>query len=160
MARRFLKKSENSQRIQQLYPGNKDPEEVRAGPQRSVCTHMTCTPLLYPCHLRPTSPVPTSPVPMSPAPHVSCTHVTCTHVHSSMIHNSGEAEATQCPPTQGLLLSPKRGNSGVPAVAQQKQTRLVLMRTWVRSLASLRCCQELWHGSQMQLGTPIAVAVA
>ena len=51
---------------------------------------------------------------------------------------------------------------GVPTVAQQKQT--VFMRMWVRTLASLsglriRCCHELWCGSEMQLGSGIAVAV-
>ena len=45
------------------------------------------------------------------------------------------------------------------------QTRLVSMRTWVRSLASLselriQCCHELWCRSQMRLRSGVVVAVA
>ena len=44
-------------------------------------------------------------------------------------------------------------------------TRLVTMRIWVWAPASLNelwilCCPELWRRSQMQLRSPIAVAVA
>ena len=53
---------------------------------------------------------------------------------------------------------------GVPIVTQQKETQLVSMRMWVRSLASLGglriwCCQDLWCRSQMWLGFHIAVTV-
>ena len=55
--------------------------------------------------------------------------------------------------------------SRVPGVAQQKWIWLVTMRTQVRSLALLgglriQCCSELWCGSQMQLRSHVAVAVA
>ena len=52
----------------------------------------------------------------------------------------------------------------VPVVAQRKWIRLVSMRIWVWSLASLsgpgiwRCC-ELWCRSQTWLGSHVAVAV-
>ena len=54
---------------------------------------------------------------------------------------------------------------GVPTVAQQKGIQLVSMRMQVPSLASLsrlriQCCYELWCRSQMQLRSPVAVAVA
>ena len=47
-------------------------------------------------------------------------------------------------------------NRGVPIVAWWKQSWLVSVRMWVRSLASLsglriRCCPELWCGSQTHL---------
>ena len=52
---------------------------------------------------------------------------------------------------------------GVPVMAQWKRIRLVSMRMWVRSLASLRTgiqrCHELWYRSQKQLESHIAVAV-
>ena len=49
-------------------------------------------------------------------------------------------------------------------MAQQKQIRLVSMRKWVRSLASLsglriQHCHELWCRSLMQLGSGVVVAV-
>ena len=59
----------------------------------------------------------------------------------------------------------KTPTRGVPIVAQQKWTRLVSMRIWIRSLALLsvlriqHCC-ELWCRSQMQFRSCIAVAVA
>ena len=54
--------------------------------------------------------------------------------------------------------------SGVPIMAQWKQTWLVSMRTQVQSLASLSglkiwCCHELWWKLQMWLRSSIAVAV-
>ena len=54
---------------------------------------------------------------------------------------------------------------GVPIMAQWKWLWLVPMRTQVQSLSSLsglriQCCHQLWCGSQMQLGSGIAVAVA
>ena len=50
----------------------------------------------------------------------------------------------------------------VPIVAQQKQIRLVSMRMWVLSLASIsrsgiQDCQELWCRSQMLLRSHMAV---
>ena len=58
----------------------------------------------------------------------------------------------------------KLGISGVLVVAQRKQIQLGTMRFQVRSLASLsglkiQHCRELWCGSQMWLGSCIAVAV-
>ena len=59
----------------------------------------------------------------------------------------------------------KNLTSGVPVMAQWKWIWLVSVRMQVRSLASLsgfriwHCC-ELWYKSQMQLGSPMAVAVA
>ena len=53
---------------------------------------------------------------------------------------------------------------GVPVVMQQKRIRLGIMRSRVRSLASLsrlriwRCC-ELWHRPQTRLGSGVAAAV-
>ena len=49
-------------------------------------------------------------------------------------------------------------------MAQRKQTLLVFMRIWVRSLASLgglriRRCRELWCRSQTRLRSRIALAV-
>ena len=49
-------------------------------------------------------------------------------------------------------------------MAQQKQISLASMRMQVRSVASLsglriRHCPEVWCGSQMQLGSLVAVAV-
>ena len=49
-------------------------------------------------------------------------------------------------------------------MAQRKQIRLVSMRMWVRSLASLsgletRRCRMLWCRSQMRLTSHVAVAV-
>ena len=46
---------------------------------------------------------------------------------------------------------------GVSTVALQRQTQLVSVRMWVRSLAPLtglriQCCRELWCRSQTQLG--------
>ena len=55
---------------------------------------------------------------------------------------------------------------GVPAAAQQKQIRLGTMRFRVRTLASLSSglriwrCRQLWCGSQTQLRSRVAVAVA
>ena len=53
---------------------------------------------------------------------------------------------------------------GVSVMAQRKRIRLGTMRLWVGSLASLsglriQCCRELWHGSQMRLGSGVAVAL-
>ena len=56
-------------------------------------------------------------------------------------------------------------NLGVSIVAQRKRIQLVSTRIRVQSLASLSrlriwwCCPELWCGSQMQLGSHVAVAV-
>ena len=52
----------------------------------------------------------------------------------------------------------------VPIVAQQIRIRLVSMRMQVRSLALLsglriQHCHELWCGSQMWLGSRVAVAL-
>ena len=49
-------------------------------------------------------------------------------------------------------------------MVQRKGTRLGTMKFWVRSLALLtglriRCCRDLWYGSQMWLGSGVAVAV-
>ena len=54
--------------------------------------------------------------------------------------------------------------TGVPIVSQQKQIWLVSMRMQVGSLALLsglgiQRCHELWHRSQMRLGSCIAVLV-
>ena len=51
-----------------------------------------------------------------------------------------------------------------PVVVQRKRIRLGTMRLRVQSLASLsglriRHCRELWHRSQMRLGSDVAVAV-
>ena len=59
----------------------------------------------------------------------------------------------------------KNGLLGVPMVAQWKRVWLASMRMQVWSLALLnvlriRRCRELWCGSQMQLGSGIAVAEA
>ena len=53
---------------------------------------------------------------------------------------------------------------GVPAVAQQKRTRLASMRMQVRSLALLSglriwSCHKLWRSSQTRLGSCVAMAV-
>ena len=50
-------------------------------------------------------------------------------------------------------------------MAQRKQIQLGTMRLQIQSLALLRGlriwhCRELWYGSQMQLGSRVAVAVA
>ena len=50
-------------------------------------------------------------------------------------------------------------------MAQWKQTQLVSVRLQVLSLTSLRglrirYCRELWYRWQMQLRSPVAVAVA
>jgi len=68
-------------------------------------------------------------------------------------------------PMYSLTLLPSRGRSGVPVVAQQKQTQLVSMRMQVRSLASLsglriQCCHELWYRLQTRLGSCVVVALA
>ena len=57
----------------------------------------------------------------------------------------------------------KKKKKGVPIVGQQKRIRLVSMRMWVRSLASLSglgiwCCRELWCRSQTRLGSGVTVA--
>ena len=54
---------------------------------------------------------------------------------------------------------------GVPIVEQQKWIRLVSMRLQVQSLAllsgsAIRPCHGLWYGSQIRLGSGVAVAVA
>ena len=58
----------------------------------------------------------------------------------------------------------KDKEKGVPNMAQQWQTQLVSMKTWVRSLAPLNGlrilhCHGLWCRSQAWLGSHIAVAV-
>ena len=61
----------------------------------------------------------------------------------------------------------KNDVTGVPIVTQWKWIRLVSMRTWIQSLASLsglrfQHCRELWCRSQMQLGSggrPAATAL-
>ena len=55
-----------------------------------------------------------------------------------------------------------KAKRGVPVVAQQKRIQLASMRMQVQSLASLsglriQCCCELWCGSQMWLGSCVAV---
>ena len=58
----------------------------------------------------------------------------------------------------------KKEDAGVPVVVQWKGIRLVSMRMWVSSPASLsglriQRCPELWCRSQTQLGSGVAVAV-
>ena len=58
----------------------------------------------------------------------------------------------------------KRNGFRVPVVVQRKRIWLVSMRMWVRSLPPLSglriwCCCELWHRSQMWLGSCVVVAV-
>ena len=58
-----------------------------------------------------------------------------------------------------------KDNDRVPVLAQWKRIRLASMRMQIRSLASvsglrIQRCRELWCRWQMQLGSPIAVAVA
>ena len=58
----------------------------------------------------------------------------------------------------------KKKGTGIPIVAQWKQTLLESMRMQVQSLALLRglrilCCHELRYGSHMQLRSGVAVAV-
>ena len=70
----------------------------------------------------------------------------------------------QTPLRDHLCEGAKIRHKGVPAVAQQKQIRLVSTRTQVRSLASLsgleiQRCHELWCRLQMRLGSGVAVAV-
>ena len=61
--------------------------------------------------------------------------------------------------------SPEKTKERAPVVAQRKCIRLVSMRIWVPSLASISGlrigrCHELWCRSQMRLGSGVAVAVA
>ena len=63
-----------------------------------------------------------------------------------------------------MIITAYKRTSGVTIVAQWKQIRLGTIRLCVRSLTSLsglriHCCCELWHRSQTQLGSYIAVAL-
>ena len=60
--------------------------------------------------------------------------------------------------------SPEKTKERAPVVAQRKCIRLVSMRIWVPSLASIsglriQRCHELWHRLQTWLRSHVAVAV-
>ena len=68
-------------------------------------------------------------------------------------------------PFREIFIPNQKCYLGVPVITQWKQTQLVSMKTWVRTLASLsglriQCCHKLWCTSQTQLVPGIAVAVA
>ena len=63
-----------------------------------------------------------------------------------------------------ILICFRITNIRVPTATQQKQIRLVSVRIWIQSLASLSGlrswgCHKLWCKSQTWLGSRIAVAV-